>query len=161
MAEEEVKKEEVEKTENKEVDKVDTDKSTDKSTDAAKEEKTEVTETDKKEEETKEEPTDAAKEEPTDPQVSETEPSGNGIRIEDLVTKDMLAERLSALEAKFDAVVKENSDLKEQLSNKSDELKGMQDKYENKDFGGFQKQGILDKNKYANSSFDEYSKQFM
>lgn len=161
MAEEEVKKEEVEKTEDKKVDEVDTDKSTDKSTDAAKEEKTEETETDKKEEETEEEPTDAAKEEPTEPQVGETEPSGNGIRIEDLVTKDMLAERLSALEAKFDAVVKENSDLKEQLSNKSDELKGMQDKYENKDFGGFQKQGIMDKNKYANSSFDEYSKQFM
>lgn len=161
MAEEEVKKEEVEKTENKEVDKVDTDKSTEKSTDATKEEKTEVTETDKKEEETKEEPTDAAKEEPTEPQVSETEPSGNGIRVEDLVTKDMLAERLSALEAKFDAVVKENSDLKEQLSNKNDELNGMKDKYENKDFGGFQKQGIMDKNKYANSSFDEYSKQFM
>ena len=161
MAEEEVKKEEVEKTEEKEVDKVDTDKSTDKSTDAVKEEKTEETETDKKEEGTEEETTDAAKEEPTDPQVNETEPSGNGIRVEDLVTKDMLAERLSALEAKFDAVVKENSDLKEQLSNKSDELKGMQDKYENKDFGGFQKQGIMDKNKYANSSFEEYSKQFM
>lgn len=161
MAEEEVKKEEVEKTEEKEVDKVDTDKSAEKSTDVAKEEKTEETETDKKEEETEEETTDATKEEPTDPQVNDTPPSGNGIRVEDLVTKDMLAERLSALEAKFDAVVKENSDLKEQLSNKSDELKGMQDKYENKDFGGFQKQGILDKNKYANSSFDEYSKQFM
>ena len=60
--------------------------------------------------------------------VEETEPQGNGIDINDLVTKDMLAQRLSALEAKFDAVVKENNDLKEKLSSKSEELDGMKDK---------------------------------
>ena len=100
-------------------------------------------------------------EEPTAPQVNETEPQGNGVRVEDLVTKEMLAERLAALEAKFDAVVKENSDLKDKLSSKSEELDGMKDKYENKDFGNFQKQGVQVKDKQANSSFDEYSKQFM
>lgn len=87
-------------------------------------------------------------------QVQETETSGNGVRVEDLVTKDELADRLSALEAKFDAVLKENGDLKNKLS-------AMEDKYENKDFGNFQKQGMLEKDKQANSTFDEYAKQFM
>lgn len=79
--------------------------------------------------------------------VQDGEPMGNGIRVDDLVTKDELCERLAALEAKYDAVIKENQDLK--------------DKYENKDFGGFQRQGVMQKDKSANSSFDEYSKQFM
>ena len=163
--EKEVKKEEVEtskvETENNEVDK-------EKSTDVEKEDDKKVEKTEekvdenKKEEPTEEPSTEPTKdEEPTAPQVNETEPSGNGIRVEDLVTKEMLAERLSALEAKFDAVVKENSDLKEQLSNKNDELNGMKDKYENKNFGNYQKQGVIEKDKYANSSFDEYSKAFM
>lgn len=94
-------------------------------------------------------------------QVSEVEPVGNGLRIEDLVTKDMLAERLSALEAKFDAVVKENSDLKNELSARNDELNGMKDKYENKDFGNETKKGVPTQDKYANDSFETYSKQFM
>ena len=156
--EKEVKTNEVEtskvETENNEVDK-------DKSTDVVeKDEK--VEEKVEKTEETTEptEPT-AKDKEPTAPQVEDTEPQGNGIDINDLVTKDMLAQRLSALEAKFDAVVKENSDLKNQLSSKSEELDGMKDKYENKDFGNFQKQGVQTKDKQANSSFDEYSKAFM
>lgn len=81
------------------------------------------------------------------PQVMETEQQGNGIRVEDLVTKDELMERLGAMEAKFQAVLKENEDLKE--------------KYENKNFGNFQKQGMLEKDKQANSSFEEYAKQFI
>ena len=80
-------------------------------------------------------------------QVAEVEPTGNGIRLEDLVTKDDLTERLSAIEAKLDAVIKENMDLK--------------DKYENKDFGNFQKKGMIEKDKQANTSFEEYSKNFM
>lgn len=87
-------------------------------------------------------------------QVQTTETAGNGVRVEDLVTKEELTERLSSLEAKFDAVLKENGDLKEKLS-------AMEDKYENKDFGNFQRQGVMNKDKDANSSFDEYSKQFM
>ena len=86
-------------------------------------------------------------------QVQETETAGNGIRVEDLVTKEELTERLSAMEAKFDAVLKENGDLKNKLS-------AMEDKYENKDFGNLQKQGMLEKDKQANSTFDEYAKQF-
>ena len=94
--------------------------------------------------------------EPTDEaqQVQTTETAGNGVRVEDLVTKEELSERLSSLEAKFDAVLKENVDLKDKLS-------AMEEKYENKDFGNFQRQGVMEKNKEANNSFDEYSKQFM
>lgn len=87
-------------------------------------------------------------------EVSETTETGNGVRVEDLVTKEELTERLAALEAKFDAVLKENGDLKEKLS-------GMEEKYERKDFGTFQKQGMVSKDKDANNTFDEYAKQFM
>lgn len=88
------------------------------------------------------------------PQVQEVEEQGNGIRINDLVTKDELADRLSAIEAKFDAVVKENEDLKNKLV-------AMQDKYENKDFGNNSGNNISTKSKDVYSSFSEYSKQFM
>lgn len=153
--EKEVKTNEVEtskvETENNEVDK-------EKSTDVVdKDDKVE----EKVEEKTETSEETAKDEEPTAPQVNDTEPQGNGIRVEDLVTKEILAERLAAFEAKFDAVVKENQDLKEKLSEKNDELNGMKDKYETKDFGNFQKQGMQVKDKHANSSFDEYSKQFM
>ena len=149
--------------------KVDTSKVEAENNEVDKEKSTDVVEKDdkveKKEEKTEEttETTDdtTKDEEPTAPQVEDTEPQGNGIPIEELVTKDMLAQRLAAFEAKFNAVVKENQDLKEQLSSKSEELDGMKDKYENKDFGNFQKQGMQVKDKQANSSFDEYSKQFM
>ena len=158
MADEKEVKDKVEtskvETENNEVDK-------EKSTDVV-EKDDKVEKKEEKTEETTETTDDTTKdEEPTAPQVNETEPQGNGVRVEDLVTKEMLAERLAALEAKFDAVVKENSDLKDKLSSKSEELDGMKDKYENKDFGNFQKQGVQVKDKQANSSFDEYSKQFM
>lgn len=158
MADEKEVKDKVEtskvETENNEVDK-------EKSTDVV-EKDDKVEKKEEKTEETTETTDDTTKdEEPTAPQVSETAPQGNGVRVEDLVTKEMLAERLAALEAKFDAVVKENSDLKDALSSKSEELDGMKDKYENKDFGNFQKQGMQVKDKQANSSFDEYSKQFM
>lgn len=94
-------------------------------------------------------------------QVQETEPQGNGIPLTDLVTKDILKEALSAMEAKFEAVVKENADLKDQLSKSQKDNDDLRDKYENKDFGNFNKQGMIAKDKDANSTFDEYSKQFM
>lgn len=132
-------------------DEVKQDKPDDKVEDTEK--KVEV-ETDKKEEE----PT---KEEQTAPEVEETEPVGNGIRIEDLVTKDELMERLSAFEAKFEAVVKENTDLKNQLSAAKEESNGLKEKYENKDFGNFGRQGVMEKNKDVNETFESYSRQFM
>ena len=158
MADEKEVKNEVEtskvETQNNEVDK-------DKSTEVVDkvEDKEEVV--DKKTEDAEPKTDDANDVEPTAPQVQETEPVGNGVRVEDLVTKDELMERLAAFEAKFSAVVKENEDLKNQLSTKDEELNGMKDKYENKDFGNFQKQGMIKQDKVANSTFDEYSRQFM
>lgn len=113
--------------------------------------------------ETKTEEVEKETETPTEEtaEVQETEPTGNAVRVEDLVTKEELTERFAALEAKLEAVLKENVDLKNELSNKSNELNGIKEKYEEKDFGNFQRQGVAEKDKYANSSFDEYSKAFM
>lgn len=101
-------------------------------------------------------------------EVQETEPTGNGVRVEDLVTKDELAERLAAFEAKFDAVIKENTDLKEQnsklqesLSNANTQVADMKDKYETEDFGNSQRKGVQTQNKSANDTFAEYAKRFM
>lgn len=85
-------------------------------------------------------------------QVEDTTSSGNGISIDDLVTKTELTDRLSSLEAKFDAVVKENQDLKDKLTE-------MQDKYENKNFGNMNKKGV-EVNKDNFETFDSYSRQF-
>ena len=102
--EKEVKTNEVEtskvETENNEVDK-------DKSTDVVETKGDKVEEAKKKEDTTEQTNEETTKDEtPTAPQVEETEPVGNGLRVEDLVTKDMLAERFSALEAKLEAIVK-------------------------------------------------------
>ena len=141
MADEKEVKKEVE-TEKVDTEKKDVDNS--KSTEEVvkkDEDKKEVVDESKEEESKKEESkedektTEDVKAEEQPEQVQETEESGNGIRIEDVVTKEMLAERLAAFEAKLDAIVKENQDLKNQLSSKDDELNGMKDKYENKDFG--------------------------
>jgi len=97
--------------------------------------------------------------EPT--QVQETTPSGNGIPLDQVVTKDYLKQMLDSFSAKYEAVVKENEDLKAKLVESNGKVTEMQDKYENKDFGGYTKQGVQTKDKNANDTFDEYSKQFM
>lgn len=71
------------------------------------------------------------------------------IAVEDLVTKEMLEERFNALSAKFDAVIKENNDLKSKL----DELEGQ-------DFGNIQKRGVQVKDADANETFESYSARF-
>lgn len=88
------------------------------------------------------------------PEAEEVEPSGNGVRVEDLVTKDELMERLAAMDSKLEALVKENTDLKDALSK-------MREKYEDKDFGGLQKQGFVEPNKLAEDTFESYSRAFM
>lgn len=131
-----------EKTEEKEVttekveDKEETEDSSENKEDSS-EEKEEIEETTEEEQGT----------------VEQAEEQGNGIRIEDLVTMDMLTERLAATEAKIEAVLKENSDLKNELSE-------MKDKYENKDFGMLKRTGVMTKDKNANETFAEYAKQF-
>lgn len=100
-------------------------------------------------------------EEPETPTVTEAEPSGNGIRIEDVVLKSDLHEAIAALEAKYDALFKENNDLKEKLAESEKTSKDLRAKYEDDDFGGYSKKGVEGKNKSANDTFESYSKQFM
>ena len=115
-----------------------------------------------KKEEVKEETTEKKSETPapeetaqSEPTVDETEPEGNGVPLDLVVLKPYLDERLAAFEAKLDAVLKENADLKSELS-------ATKDRYETKDFGNAQRQGMQEmKNRGANDTFDEYSKQFM
>lgn len=92
--------------------------------------------------------------------VQTSEEAGNGVSIEDIVTKADLAAAIAAIDAKFKAVVKENEDLKDQIT-------GYQDKYEKKDFGTAARPGVMPKDPSANDkvtsyqkSFEEYSKDF-
>lgn len=89
--------------------------------------------------------------------VNDTEQSGNGIALEDLVTKDYLTERFASFEAKLDAIIKENADLKEANAK-------LREKYEENDFGDYSRKGIEAKDdgvRNANDTFDNYAKQFM
>lgn len=117
---------------------------------------TETPETPEESKEPSEEPTEEAEEKVTEeaPQVESTEEQGNGVRVEDLVTKADLAERLSAFEAKFEAILAENKALTEKIAE-------MSAKYEEQDFGGFARQGVQQKDSFANETFESYSKQFL
>lgn len=103
----------------------------------------------KVEEKEVEEKTDA-----TESTVDTTAPTGNGIRIEDLATKDEVRDMLAAFEAKYDAVIKENEDLKKKLGE-------ITEKYEEKDFGAVATKGVSVSDKVGNDNYDEYAKQFM
>lgn len=102
-------------------------------------------------------------EQPTEeqPKVEEETTTALGIRIEDLATKDDLAQALSALNAKLDALVNENAQLKDKLAESESENKGLKQKYEEGDFGTNYKQGTPIKNEAANETFEEYSRKFM
>lgn len=123
--------------------------------------KDEVTPTETKETEVETTETKTEEEVKTEPTITETEESGNGINIEDVVTKDYLSEMLSGLMAKIDAIIKENGDLKDKLMESNGKVEEMQDKYENKDFGNVAKKGVQSKDTKSNDTFEEYSKQFM
>lgn len=103
-------------------------------------------------------------EEPTPETVTDVEePSSaaQGVRIEDLVTKDELAESLAAMQSKLDAVLKENEDLKSKMTDLKSENDGLKEKYEDKDFGTESKKGVSTKNSESNETFESYSKNFM
>lgn len=89
----------------------------------------------------------------------------NAIPINELVTKEDLTARLSAFEAKLDAVIKENQDLKDKLAQSQQDANDLRDKYENKDFGTLSRKGVAERDKSAESTFGEtfesYSKRFM
>ena len=132
-----VEKEEVKKTEEKEETKM--------TPETKEEEEVETEETEKTEEEKVEEP---EKETEPAPTVDSTPDEGNGIPLEQVALKDevklWIKEALSAMQAKVDAVEKENTDLKEALAKAKSESDGLRDKYErNGDFGSEQKRGSM------------------
>ena len=82
------------------------------------------------------------------PTVDSTPEEGNGIPLEQVALKDevklWIKEALSAMQAKVDAVEKENTDLKDALAKAKSESDGLRDKYErNGDFGSEQKRGSM------------------
>ena len=132
-----VEKEEVKKTEEKEETKM--------TPETKKEEEVETEETEKTEEMEVEEP---EKETEPAPTVDSTPDEGNGIPLEQVALKDevklWIKEALSAMQAKVDAVEKENTDLKDALAKAKSESDGLRDKYErNGDFGSEQKRGSM------------------
>ena len=132
-----VEKEKVKKTEEKEETKM--------APETKEEEEVETEETEKTEEEKVEEP---EKETEPAPTVDSTPDEGNGIPLEQVALKDevklWIKEALSAMQAKVDAVEKENTDLKDALAKAKSESDGLRDKYErNGDFGSEQKRGSM------------------
>ena len=132
-----VEKEKVKKTEEKEETKM--------TPETKEEEEVETEETEKTEEEKVEEP---EKETEPAPTVDSTPDEGNGIPLEQVALKDevklWIKEALSAMQAKVDAVEKENTDLKDALAKAKSESDGLRDKYErNGDFGSEQKKGSM------------------
>ena len=132
-----VEKEKVKKTEEKEETKT--------TPETKKEEEVKTEETAKTEETEVEEPEKEAEPAPT---VDSTPDEGNGIPLEAVALKDevklWIKEALSAMQAKVDAVEKENTDLKDALAKAKSESDGLRDKYErNGDFGSEQKRGSM------------------
>ena len=126
-----VEKEKVKKTEEKEETKM--------APETKEEEEVETEETEVKEPEKETEPA---------PTVDSTTDEGNGIPLEQVALKDevklWIKEALSAMQAKVDAVEKENTDLKDALAKAKSESDGLRDKYErNGDFGSEQKRGSM------------------
>ena len=81
--------------------------------------------------------------EPT-PTVSGETTGGNAMRVEDLVSRDELMEKLGALSAKLDAVISENTEIK---------------KYKG-DFGNITAKKEKSKDDVANETFESYSAKF-
>ena len=132
-----VEKEKVKKTEEKEETKM--------TPETKEEEEVETEETEKTEERACEE---CDKETEPAPTVDSTPDEGNGIPLEQVALKDevklWIKEALSAMQAKVDAVEKENTDLKDALAKAKSESDGLRDKYErNGDFGSEQKRGSM------------------
>lgn len=102
--------------------------------------------------------------------VVEKEVQGaNAIRVEDIVTKEELNEKMQAFEAKFLALAEENKQLKDELAKEKEgkekaetETEALKNKYERSDFGNIATKGAGSNSDKGSSyqSFDEYSKNF-
>lgn len=93
----------------------------------------------------------------TPPHVDDTAAEGNGIPLEAVALKEDVLQMLEPLNAKLDALAKENTDLREQNAG----LIARLDKYEKGDFGSLSQVGDPKGTKEKYKGFEEYSKQFM
>lgn len=139
------KKKENTSVDEKEVKKTEEKEETKTTPETKEEEEVETEETEKTEETKGAEP---AKGTAAAPTVDSTPEEGNGIPLEQVALKDevklWIKEALSAMQAKVDAVEKENTDLKDALAKAKSESDGLRDKYErNGDFGSEQKRGSM------------------
>ena len=142
------------------------DEKVDKKVDETIEKKTE--EVDKKVDDKVDDKKEDEAEEEKEVEVQNETPSANAIRVEDVVTKEELDEKLQAFEAKFFALAEENKQLKEANAklldekNKAEtETEEMKNKYERSDFGNITTKGVSKDGKGSSyQSFDEYSKNF-
>lgn len=96
------------------------------------------------------------------PQVDVEEANDfKGIDINDVVLKGDLDERLNAMSAKLDAIIKENADLKDKLADAEKQKNDLHKKYEYDDFGNqAQKDYGNPDNSTPYQSADDYVKQF-
>lgn len=139
------KKKENTSVDEKEVKKTEEKEETKMTPETKEEEEVETEETAKTEETKGAEP---AKGTAATPTVDSTPDEGNGIPLEEVALKKevrlWIKEALSAMQAKVDAVEKENTDLKDALAKAKSESDGLRDKYErNGDFGSEQKRGSM------------------
>ena len=139
------KKKENTSVDEKEVKKTEEKEETKTTPETKEEEEAETEETEKTEETKGAEPAKGTADAPT---VDSTPEEGNGIPLEQVALKDevrlWIKEALSAMQAKVDAVEKENTDLKDALAKAKSESDGLRDKYErNGDFGSEQKRGSM------------------
>lgn len=131
-----------------------------------KEEKMENVETQPKEEEKK----DGEVVNKTDETIVEEQPQVKeqvnddftGIDISQVALKDDVNAKLDAMNAKLEAIIKENQDLKDKLSNAEKENQDLHSKYEKGDFGNNAERNFGEKDfGQSYESADDYLKKFM
>lgn len=96
------------------------------------------------------------------PEIEESiDNSAVGININDVALKSDIMAQLDAMQAKIDSIVKENKDLKEELSKSQEKANELHNKYERDDFGNQSERNFGEKRKSnPYESADEYLKRF-
>lgn len=92
----------------------------------------------------------------------EQDNGGNGISIDDVMLKSEFQKYVESFEAKFNSVIKENQDLKNQKAELEAKNNEYREKYENNSFGNYKDNSTNDNNKSNNyeSASDYFSKFF-
>ena len=98
---------------------------------------------------------------PNGAEVKEVE-SFDGVPISEVALKADVNAKIDALNAKLEAIVKENKDLKDKLSEAENKANDLHNKYEREDFGSQVDKNYGDKNiGKPYESADDYLKKFM